>query len=128
MMELVRAVQNLRRQETANLTDEMIHQSELLQRDRLTLANYEYLARRFCCLRCPALPARARNRLFPAVNRQLKKSYEKKTKSLKLADLTPQKDAKGGAGKASAPSSSSTPTVPTSLDEFLKRDSLSIKR
>ena len=74
------------------------------------------------------LVPRPRNELPPAVNRELKKSHDKKTKSLKLADLTPQKDAKGGAGKASAPSSSSTPTVPTSLDEFLKRDSLSIKR
>jgi hypothetical protein len=81
----------------------------------------------------PALPpvcpqAYATESLFPAVNREFKKSHDKKTKSLKLRDLTPQKDAKGGAGKGSAPSSGSTPTVPTSLDEFLKRDSLPIKR
>ena len=97
--------------------------------EHLTLENYEYLARRFCCLRCPALPAGVRNRVaLPAVNRELKKSQDKKTKSLKLRDLTPKKDAKGGAGKESTPPGGPISTVPTSLDEFLKRDSLSIKR
>ena len=66
--------------------------------------------------------------LFAAVNRELKKSHNKKTKSLKLRDLRPQKDAKGRAGKGSALSNGSTSTVPTSLEEFLKRDSLPIKR
>jgi len=81
----------------------------------------------------PALPpvcpqASAIESLFPAVNREFKKSHDKKAKSLKLGDLTPQKDAKGGAGKTSAPSNGPASTVPTSLDEFLKRDSLAIKR
>jgi len=81
----------------------------------------------------PALPpvcpqAYAIESLFPAVNREFKKSHDKKTKLRKLRDLTPQKDAKGGAGKAAAPSKGPTSTVPTSLDEFLKRDSLPIKR
>jgi len=66
--------------------------------------------------------------LSPPVNRESKKSQAKKTKSLKLRDLTPQKDAKGGAGKGSAPFNDSKSTVPTSLEEFLKRDSLPIKR
>ena len=74
------------------------------------------------------LVPRPRNELPPAVNRELKKSHDKKTKSLKLRDLTPKRDTKGGAGKASAPSGGPTSTVPTSLDEFLKSDSLRIKR
>ena len=73
------------------------------------------------------LRACATESLFAAVNRELKKSHDKKTKSLKLRDLTPQKDTKRGGGKGSGPSNSSTSTVPESLDEFLKRDSLPIK-
>jgi len=62
------------------------------------------------------------------MNRESKKSDNKKTKRLKLRDLTPHRDAKGGADKVSARSNGSPSTVPTSLDEFLKRDSLPIKQ
>ena len=79
-----------------------------------------------CCV-CAALPALAQQ-TFPAVNPESKKSQAHKTKTLKLRDLAPQKDTKGGAGKTSAPSDDSPSTVPTSLEEFLKSDSLPIKR
>jgi len=69
----------------------------------------------------------APNSPFPAVNPESKKSQDRKTKALKLRDLTPQKNAKGGAGKALTPFGESTSTVPTSLEEFLKRDSIPIK-
>ena len=79
-----------------------------------------------CCV-CAALTALAQH-TFPAVNPESKKSQAHKTKTLKLRDLAPQKDTKGGAGKTSAPSDDSPSTVPTSLEEFLKSDSLPIKR
>jgi hypothetical protein len=95
----------------------------------LTLENYEYVARDFVACASALCPRGVRNKtLSPAVNRELKKSQDKKTKSLKLRDLTPQKDAKGGAGKSASSSNGSASRVPSSLNEFLKRDSLPIKR
>jgi hypothetical protein len=56
-------------------------------------------------------------------------SQDRKTeqRELKIRDLPPQKDARGGASKPSK-NSNSAATVPKSLQEFLKRDSLPIKR
>jgi len=83
---------------------------------------------RFYCLRGPLCRGRVQWDPFPAVNREFKKSDDKKTKKLKLQDPTAQKDAKGGAGKSASSSNGSASRVPRSLNEFLKRDSLPIKR
>jgi hypothetical protein len=56
-----------------------------------------------------------------ALNKRLEGRGDQKTKKphVKVRDLAPRKDSKGGI---------SSPAIPTSLHEFLKRDSIQIER
>jgi hypothetical protein len=62
---------------------------------------------------------------LPAMNKQPRLQRHSKTRrrQVKLSDMPPNKDQKAGAGKAV---SSDNAGIPTSLQEFLQRDSLPI--
>jgi hypothetical protein len=57
----------------------------------------------------------------------LEQDLKKRRSRPKLHDLPPKKGLKGGSPAQSAPSENGLSVIPTSLHEFLKRDSLSIK-
>jgi hypothetical protein len=77
------------------------------------------------------LPRRWRNysALLAVMNKQptLEPDGRKRPSRPKLHDLPPKKDLKGGSSAKSVASAIGSSGIPTSLQEFLKRDSLPIK-
>jgi hypothetical protein len=57
----------------------------------------------------------------------LEQDLKKRRSRPKLHDLPPKKDFKGGSSAKSVASANGSFGIPTSLQEFLKRDSLPIK-
>jgi hypothetical protein len=72
---------------------------------------------------------RARERDTATVAKQPKTVYDNppKKRSLKLHDLTPRKTPKGGSSKKQSTAKKPSSTVPRSLEDFLKSDSLRIE-
>src|SRR5438128_8894186 len=64
----------------------------------------------------------------PVMNKQPRLDQDQKGRwpRMKLHDLPPRKEQKGGCSAKSAASENGTSGIPTSLQEFLKRDSLAI--